>query len=303
VALFISLGIAYKTQFERTFMENENVNVTEEVVQPQTDGVETPVVAEQEKAPAQSAEENTRQADIRRTNERDKAIAEMADIYGIPNVKSYNDVRQAKLSKLSGGAPPALTSSPNVDLTPDEKTALQTEFNSVYQQLINDGTPDSAAQRLANIEIKAKENSLISAKQTSVAQIQQKQQGQFDQLIRDNPEYYKDGKISIPDEVHDALVNIMAVNEGMSVTAAHKIYASDKAIKDNRKEMDELKATVAVLTGNKTNSEATTGSVVSGSPAAEKDFYTSKEWDELPHDVKMKLFHSGAFDKSAAKWK
>jgi hypothetical protein len=287
-------------------MENENLDVTEEVVQPQTDGVvnETPVVAEQEKVPAQSAEENTRQADIRRTNERDKAIAEMADLYGIPNVKSYNDVRQAKLSKLSGAtAPKLMSAAPQADLTPDEKTALQTEYNAIYQQLFDDGTPETAAHRLANIEIKAKENSLISAKQTSAAQIQQKQQGQFDQLIRDNPEYYKDGKISIPDEVHDALVNIMAVNEGMSVTAAHKIYASDKAIKDNRKEMDELKSTVAALTGNKANSEATTGSVVSGSPAAEKDFYTSKEWDELPHDVQMKLFHSGAFDKSAAKWK
>jgi hypothetical protein len=282
-------------------MENENVDVIEEVVQPQTDGVETPVVAEQEKAPAQSAEENTRQADIRRTNERDKAVAEMADLYGISDVKSYNDIKRKKLSGLLGGTAPMPTA-PQADLTSDEKIALQTEFDGIYQQLVNDGTPDSAAQRLANIEIKAKEGSLISAKQTSAAQIQQRQQGQFDQLIRDNPEYYKDGKISIPDEVHDALVNIMAANEGMNVTAAHKIYASDKAIKDNRKEMDELKATVAVLTGNKTNSEATTGSVGSG-PALDQEFYTSEEYDKLPQEARDKLIRSGKIDKIMSKWK
>jgi hypothetical protein len=283
-------------------MESENLDVTEEVVQPQTDGVETPVVAEQEKSPAQSAEENTRQADIRRTNERDKAVAEMADIYGIPGVRSYNDVKQAKLSRLLGGTVPTLTPvAPQVDLTPDEKAIAQKVYDDTYRAISEEGNSDAVSTRLASIEADKRAGEILTSKREQLSQTQQKQQGQFDQLIRDNPEYYKDGKISIPDEVHDALVNIMAANEGMSVTAAHKIYASDKAIKDNRKEMDELKATVAVLTGNKTNSDATTGSVASGSSAADKDFYTVDEVKAMSTSEQLK--HKKAIETSMKKWK
>jgi hypothetical protein len=226
---------------------------------------------------------------------RDKAVAEVAEMYGLP-VKKYDDVKQAKISRLMGGtSPSSLPNAPAVDLTPEEKTSLQAEYNDLCQQLIADGTPETAAKLLAQNQVGAKENSLRSAKQQHEAQIQQKQQGQLDQIIRENPDYFKDGKISMPDEVRDALVDIMASGQADNIYSAHKVYLSDKAVKNSQKKIDELTATVAALTGNKTNAEATTGSVGSGPTdpfiISEESISNMKPEEMKSHWAEIKKFY------------
>lgn len=240
------------------------------------------------------------QPDITQTQEfarraaemRDKAIADFAKAAGIEDVKTFDDVKKFKQSKAN--AP--------IDLTPEEKTLADQVFQNSYKELLEEGNSESAAKRLAKLDADAKRNEIISAKRSQAEQTQQKQQGQLDAIIRENPEYLKDGKIAMPDEVKEAISDIMASGLADNIYSAHKIYMSDKAVKDSKKEIDELKATVEALKGNSANSAATTGGLATG-PAVDQEFYTSEEYDRLPQEMKNKLIRSGKIDAIMAKWK
>jgi hypothetical protein len=286
----------------------ESADIGASVTENQPAQVEQGTSATAEQITQQSAEENAIQAEIRRQAEADKAIADMAELYGIPNVKSRADLRQAKLAKLSGiqikSSVPAADIS--VALTPQEQAGIQNEYNSMYAQYVNDGAPESVALALAKSFVDNKTNAILAEKRTQAEQTQAKQRGYIDSIIRDNPEFYKNGKVDVPSEVIDGIQQIQLSGLADNPYSAYQMYKSNKTQENLKQELEKLKATIAVKEGNTENAAATTGSASSGSPAAEKDFYTSKEWDELYKsnpELGKKMIRDGRFDKFAAKWK
>ena len=115
--------------------------------------------------------------------------------------------------------------------------------------------------------------------------------GEFAQLLAEYPEALKNGKIELPKEAETL------VKDGMSLLDACRLNDLNRTKAKCRELEDLLEAEKT----NRSNAFAAVGSLTGGD-AVEKDFYTSREWDELPAKTKENLVKSGKIYKFMRKW-
>lgn len=111
------------------------------------------------------------------------------------------------------------------------------------------------------------------------------------ELLREYPEAAQEGKLSIPDEV------AALVQTGMKPLEAYRLYD----LKRTRSLCDELRARLSAREENRVNRLSSIGSLAGGDPA-EKDFYTSGEWDRLSPKVREKFIRNGKIFDFMKKW-
>lgn len=105
------------------------------------------------------------------------------------------------------------------------------------------------------------------------------------------PEFFESGKPEFPEEIEHLREN------GMSVAEAVRAFD----LKKTKERCAQLEKRLEIETENRENAAASTGSVAGGN-AAEKDFYSSQEWDRLPPQSKEKLIRNGKIFEFMKKW-
>jgi hypothetical protein len=111
------------------------------------------------------------------------------------------------------------------------------------------------------------------------------------QLLAEYPEVLKDGNFTLPDEVAAMTKN------GMNALEAFRVYDLTRT----KAQRDELNARLEAELANRSNAQATMGSL-QGGDAVEKDYYSSKEWDRLPQKAKEKYIKNGKIYEFMRKW-
>ncbi|HEX2938357.1 MAG TPA: hypothetical protein VHO66_05495 [Ruminiclostridium sp.] len=116
-------------------------------------------------------------------------------------------------------------------------------------------------------------------------------QNEKEGIASEYPEYVKDGKIELPDDVLSLKAN------GMNTLDACRTADLKRTKELCAKLSDELKA----MTANRENIAASIGSLIGGQ-APEKEYFTSQEWDRLPRRDKEKFIRSGKIYEFMKKW-
>lgn len=153
---------------------------------------------------------------------------------------------------------------PEVSLTAEEKTNLETKRNELYSKLIDEGNTPTMALITANQQMKESQGELLSDKKATV-KAEAERKAELESL------------------------------KGKVTPLSERIAALEK-------ENAELKAKQSAVDSNLAGAAAAVGSLAS-SPAQDKDFYTSEEWDKLPKDARQRLLKDPTKLKSMmAKW-
>lgn len=114
---------------------------------------------------------------------------------------------------------------------------------------------------------------------------------QAERIGRAYPEFVKNGELSLPQEVMEQK------EQGESLTEAVMHYD----LKRTKAMYEELKAKYDAESANRTNAQATMGSLAGGE-AVEKEYYTSQEWDRLPQKLREKFIKNGKVFDFMKKW-
>lgn len=108
-------------------------------------------------------------------------------------------------------------------------------------------------------------------------------------LHKEYPRYFEKGVL--PEEVSRMM------DGGMKPLEACRLYDLHKT----KAQCEELRARLAAQQANRENSDASLGALAGGD-AAQKDFYTSREWDTLAPRQKEALIRSGKIYEFMKKW-
>ncbi len=273
--------------------------MSEEILDNQVQSTETPVVTETVTPTVAETFEIKHNKEVKQVTKDELLTLAQKGL-------DYDRIRPAHdyVKQLAGGVDvkefleKAKSTPVTVDLSADETAIAQKVFDDVYRELVDEGNTDAVAKRLAAIEANSKKQEIIAQKRSQAEKTQQTFTKQLEQIFKENADY----KGELPDEVLEEMANIQAQGLATNPYAAHKLYLSNHAQENAKKEIEALKAKVEALTGNAANSAATTGNLGSG-VAADKDYYTSEEWDKLPLDMRIAMTKSGKADKIMSKWK
>lgn len=157
------------------------------------------------------------------------------------------------------------------------------------------GIPDDVAARKVEREMQMEER-LSSAVTPPTAATEQEApaitQDQVRKMVSAFPEVAREGKLTLPDEIFEAVAN------GKTPFEAYSLYKIKQLSEQNRQEQQKD----AAMQANAANAAASTGSVTS-SPAAEPDISSSEAWDKQTPEFKKKHIQNGDFWKWANKWK
>ena len=113
----------------------------------------------------------------------------------------------------------------------------------------------------------------------------------LDELAREYPQAVSDGRLTLPEKAGELVENGMEPLEAMRLCELEQL----------RSDYGELRQKYDAELENKRNAAASTGSV-SGGRAAEKDYYTSEEWDALSEKAKKKFIKNGKVFDFMKKW-
>jgi hypothetical protein len=111
------------------------------------------------------------------------------------------------------------------------------------------------------------------------------------EIEREYPQTVRDGKVTLPDKAEKL------VAEGMEPLAAMRLCELEQL----RSDYGVLKQKYDAELENRRNFAASAGSV-SGGSAAEKDYYTSEEWDALTEKAREKFIRNGKVFDFMKKW-
>jgi len=180
-----------------------------------------------------------------------------------------------------------------VDLSADETAVAQKVFSDAYNELLNEGNSEAVSKRLATIEANEKKQELISQKRSKTEQSHQALTKQFEQIFKENVDY----KGELPDDILGEMADIQTKGLANNPYSAHQLYLSRREQENSKKEIEALKAKVEALTGNATNTQASTGNLNSGgiaTPLTEEAFNAMppseriKHWPEIKKLLKIK---------------
>lgn len=113
----------------------------------------------------------------------------------------------------------------------------------------------------------------------------------MEELAREYPQTVRDGKLALPEKAEELVKSGMEPLEAMRLCELEQL----------RSDYGELRQKYDAELENKRNAAASTGSV-SGGRAAEKDYYSSEEWDGLSEKTKEKFIKSGKVFDFMKKW-
>lgn len=113
----------------------------------------------------------------------------------------------------------------------------------------------------------------------------------MEELAREYPQAVRDGRLTLPEKAENLVKSGMEPLEAMRLCELEQL----------RSDYGELRQRYDAELENKRNAAASTGSV-SGGMAAEKDYYTSEEWDALTEKAKEKFIKNGKVFDFMKKW-
>jgi len=111
------------------------------------------------------------------------------------------------------------------------------------------------------------------------------------QLANEYPDAAKDGEQNLPQEVMELR------EKGMSLLSAYRLYD----LRQTKTKLAQAEAKFEAEVANRAAEAAATGSLAGGE-AHVKDYYTSEEWDKLPHSIKERFIKSGRIFEFMKKW-
>lgn len=171
------------------------------------------------------------------------------------------------------------------------KSNLEATKSSLVQRYTAMGYAPEDAEDLANGILAGKEYFAEKERKQADAEQQEKIAKEAKRLVKMFPETYDGEKLTFPEEVKADIA------EGSSPIEAMQAYK----MRELSKELDRMKKKETAGQTNAANAASSTGSMA-GAPAADKDFYTSAEWDKLPFDKKQQFIKNGKVFQWQRKW-
>lgn len=183
-------------------------------------------------------------------------------------------------------------------LSHDDTAKLAAEREALIQTYLENGIPEIVALDLAESKLEKRSNALLADKKAKEDSEQKKQRDQLDRILKENPNYTKNGEVLIPQDVIDDCIERINSGEANNIYSAHKLVKADLEKVDLLKRLEVFEKTQSAVKANAENSVASVGSVTS-TPAAEQALTEEmianmspkelmKRWAEVKKVTRMK---------------